>query len=113
MADEIRRSSWVSIESSLIVNVPDSIIRLVSERNVANVQKTVRATAVGTGRFQIDQRNAEGVGRRRIVLEFTPDDKTKARVSGYSVLMFKVGEDWFPEDVQFALDELSKEVIIP
>jgi len=113
VTEKIRRSLWKGIDGELEVNVPDSIVRLVSDRKVAKMQTTVKSTPVGTNRFQINQRNAEGVGLRTIVLEFTSDEKIQAQVNGYTVLMFKVGEDWFSEEIQFALDEIAKKVIIP
>jgi hypothetical protein len=44
-------------------------------------------------------------------LDVSADDPTKATVSGYQVLMTKVGEEWQPEDPQRALDEMAKEII--
>ncbi len=112
MTEEIRRSKWHEA-TDIKVNVPVPIVQLIIDRKVAKVQTTVKSTPIGSGRFQIDQRSAEGVGLRTIVLEFTSDEKTQAQVNGYTVLMSQVDKDWFPEEVQFALDEIAKEVIIP
>ena len=115
MSAHLRKTDWVQIDDSKetppTVAVPEAAAKLMVDRHLANYQTAVRIGSLGSRRFQIDQRTPEGVSLRRIVLEVSADDPTKATLSGYQVLMTKVGEEWHPEDPQLALNELAKEIV--
>jgi hypothetical protein len=115
MTAHLRKTNWVQIDDSKetrpAVVVPEAVAKLMADRHLAKHQTTVTIGSLGSRRFQIDQRTPEGVSLRRIVLEVSTDDPTKATVSGYQVLMTKVGEEWQPEDPQRALDELAKGIV--
>jgi hypothetical protein len=110
-----RRTGWVQIDDSEeappTVVVPEAVAKLMADRHLASYQTTVRISSLGLRRFQIDQHTPEATILRRIVLEVSADDPMKAAVSGYRVLMTKVGEEWQPEDPQLALNELAKDVV--
>lgn len=112
MAAEIKKTPWRGVEEGLIVEVPNPIVRLMTDRALARRQTSVKIIALGSRRFQIDQRGADGIGLRKIVLELLPDDRSKARVSGYQVLLVHEGEEWKPESVQNAFNAIAQAVIV-
>ena len=115
MSAHLRKTDWVQIDDSKetppTVVVPEAVAKLMVDRHLAKHQTTVSIGSLGSRRFQIDQRTPEGVSLRRIVLEVSTDDPTKATLSGYQLLMTKVGEEWQPEDPQLALNELGKGIV--
>ncbi len=115
MSAHLRRADWVQIDDSKetppTVVVPEAVAKLMADRHLVMHQTTVTIGVLGSRRFQIDQRTPEGAILRKIVLDVSADDPTKATVSGYQVLMTKVGEEWQPEDPQRALDEMAKEIV--
>ncbi len=115
MTAHVRRTDWVQIDSSKetppSVVVPEAVAKLMADRHLPKHQTTVKIDMLGSKRFQIEQRTPEGAILRKIVLNVSADDPTKATVSGYQVLMTKVGEEWQPEDLQRALDELATGII--
>ena len=115
MSAHLRKTDWVQIDDSKetppTVVVPEAVAELIADRHLAKHQTTVTIGSLGSKPFQIDQRTPEGTILRKIVLEVSTDDPTKATLSGYQVLMTKVGEEWQPEDPQRALDELAKGIV--
>lgn len=115
MTADSRRTEWVQIEGStetpVHVVVPEAVVQLMADRNLAKHQTTVRIGSLGSRRVQIDQRAPDGAILRKLVLDISADDPAKATLSGYQVLMTKVGEEWQPEDPQHALDELAKGIV--
>jgi len=115
MSAHLRKTDWVQVDDSKEtppnVVVPEAVVKLMADRHLAKHQTTVTIGLLGSKRFQIDQRAPEGAILRKIVLDVSADDPTKATLSGYQVLMTKVGEEWQPEDPQQALDELAKGIV--
>jgi len=115
MTAHVRRTDWIQIDDSKetppSVVVPAAVAKLMADRHLPRHQTTVKIDMLGSKRFQLEQRTPEGVILREIVLDVSADDPAKATVSGYQVPMTKVGEEWQPEGLQRALDELAKGVI--
>ena len=115
MTAHLRRTDWVQIDDSKetppSVVVPEALVKLMADHHLTKHQTTVRIDSLGARRFQISERTPEGELLRKLVLDVSADDPTQALLSGYQVVMTKVGEEWQPEDPQRALDELAKGIV--
>jgi len=113
----LRMKTWHSVdeakEAPIVVTVPESVSKYMVDRQAQKMQPpTIKIQSHHPERLQISQRSSEGVLLREIVLDINPGTK-QAKISGYQVLMVKVGEKSQPEDLQFALDEMAKEIVLP
>jgi len=112
----LRMKAWHSVdeakEDPIVVAVPESVSKYLADRRAHKIQTTIKIQSHHPERLQIDQRSSAGLLLREIVLDINPDTK-KATISGYQVLMVKVGEKWQAEPLQSALDEMAKEIVIP
>ena len=113
--EPLRRTAWHGVDDSKEtlppVLLPEAVLRLMADRQLSKIQTTIKIQQLSPKRIQIDQRSPSGRGLREIVLDIDLPSK-KAKINGYQVLMVKNGEKWQPEELQFALDEMAKEIVL-
>lgn len=117
MAEEpLRRTAWHSVdeakEGPIVLAIPESLNRYLGNRQAQKMQTTIKIQQFTPERFRISQRSPEGVLLREIVLDILPDMKN-AQIRGYQMQLVKVGKDWKCEELQPALYDMAKEIILP
>jgi len=114
-SEPLRMKTWHSVdeakEGPIVLAIPKSLDEYLGNRKAQKMQTTIKIQQLTPERFQISWRSPKGVLLRELVLDIDFLSK-KAKISGYQVLMVKVGEKWQPEELQFALDEMAKEIVL-